>query len=29
LTELGTLSGYERPVGDVQHYDVLLSGGVH
>jgi hypothetical protein len=29
LTELGTLSGYERPAGDVQHYDVLLSRGMH
>jgi transposase len=29
LTELGTLSGYERPAGDVRHYDVLLSGRVH
>lgn len=29
LTELGTLSGYERPAGDVQHYNVLLSGRVH
>ena len=29
LTELGTLSGYERPAGDVQHYDVLLSGRVY
>lgn len=28
LTDLGALSRYERPPGDLRHYEVLLSGRV-